>query len=285
MGYLLFFLLINLVGTGVEMKPVVLDQKLILIFKVVQVLAVMLFFILPSIAFSLLFSNERFNYLRLNINPGIIALVLVFLIMLCALPIIAWTEQLNHKMVLPEALSGLENWMKSSEAYLKQVTDAFMKDMNGGDLALNLFVIAFMAAISEEFLFRGVVQRSIIDHTRNIHFGIWVTAILFSAIHMQFYGFLPRMLLGAMLGYMYVWSGSLWLSIWAHFVNNGTAVVLIYLEQQGTIATGETGEAEEVGSSLALVSAALVAGLLYALYRFEKKRRERLAPNASEAPQ
>ncbi len=77
--------------------------------------------------------------------------------------------------------------------------------------------------------------------------GIWVSAILFSALHMQFYGFFPRMLLGAFFGYLLLWSGSLWLPIIAHFVNNCVAVIFYYLKFNGIkvvdieiIGTGET---------------------------------------------
>jgi membrane protease YdiL (CAAX protease family) len=77
------------------------------------------------------------------------------------------------------------------------------------------------------------VQKLFQNWSKNVHVGIWVAAILFSAMHMQFYGFLPRMVLGAGLGYMLAWSGSIWLSIIGHFINNAGAVIFIYLFQQG----------------------------------------------------
>ena len=102
-----------------------------------------------------------------------------------------------------------------------------------GDFAFNLIMIGLLPAIGEELVFRGVVQKIFHQWSRNIHIAIWTTAFVFSAMHMQFYGFLPRMVLGGMLGYMLAWSGSLWLPIFAHFVNNAGAVVFMYLFQKG----------------------------------------------------
>ena len=96
-------------------------------------------------------------------------------------------------------------------------------------LFINLLMIAIIPAIGEEFFFRGLLQRIFSNWVRNTHWGIIISAFLFSAIHMQFYGFFPRFLLGAMFGYLFVWSGSLWLPVLAHFINNSLAVIAYYL--------------------------------------------------------
>jgi len=102
---------------------------------------------------------------------------------------------------------------------------------NTPDLLINLLMIAILPAIGEELIFRGCFQNIFTRWTGNYHWGIWLAAILFSAIHMQFYGFIPRMLLGAMFGYMLVWGRSMWLPILAHLVNNGGAVITAYVLQ------------------------------------------------------
>jgi membrane protease YdiL (CAAX protease family) len=133
-------------------------------------------------------------------------------------------------------------------------------------LLLNLFVVAILPAIGEELIFRGAFQKLFSQLFKNKHIGIWLAAALFSAIHLQFYGFIPRMLLGAIFGYLLYWSGSLWVPIWAHFVNNAMGVTLSYLSQKGivsedieNIGTLEDG-AVYIIASLLIVSSLLVWG-------------------------
>jgi membrane protease YdiL (CAAX protease family) len=124
-------------------------------------------------------------------------------------------------------MAPVEQWMREQESAAEALTAQLVA---GGDVLLlmsNLFVIALVAAVSEEFFFRGALQRIIGLRVRNRHTAVWLTAFLFSAFHLQFYGFLPRMLLGVFLGYLLVWSGTVWLPVLAHFVNN--ALVLLFL--------------------------------------------------------
>ncbi len=127
-------------------------------------------------------------------------------------------------------------------------------------------MIALLPAIGEELVFRGVVQKIFRQWSRNAHVAIWTTAVLFSAMHMQFYGFIPRMLLGAMLGYMLEWSGSLWLPMLAHFINNAGAVLLTYLFQHNlsTINPDEVGTGSDFrGVGVSLVLTVLMFLMLY----------------------
>ena len=89
---------------------------------------------------------------------------------------------------------------------------------------MNILIIAIMAGIGEELMFRGVIQKILIGWTKDIHLGILYTAIIFSTIHFQFYGFVPRMILGMVLGYLYIWSKSLWVPVIAHAINNALTV-------------------------------------------------------------
>jgi membrane protease YdiL (CAAX protease family) len=148
--------------------------------------------------------------------------------MLVALPAINLLADINQQMVLPTWLSGVEEWMKSKEAEAEWLTKQFMSATTIGGLLVNLFLMAVLPAVSEEITFRGVLQQ-LFQGSKVSHLAIWCTAIIFSAIHMQFYGFIPRMLLGALFGYMFVWTGSLWVPMLMHFVNNGMAVLLYYI--------------------------------------------------------
>ena len=141
-------------------------------------------------------------------------------------------------------------------------------------MIFNVFMVALIPALGEELLFRGVVQKIFTGWAKNIHIGVWMSALLFSAMHMQFYGFVPRLLLGAMLGYLFVWSGSLWLSILAHFVNNAAAVIFTYLYQQNLSSIDVDAVGTQEGEMMSvLISTAFTAMLLFMIYRIESKKR------------
>lgn len=141
----------------------------------------------------------------------------------------------NAQLVLPESLSGLENWMKEMETQLLEVTKFLTDFQTIPELVTGILVIGVLAGIGEEMFFRGVVQPKIKLYTNSGHWGIWLTAIIFSAIHIQFYGFLPRVFLGALFGYLYLYSGSLLYPIIAHIFNNSLTVIVIYMSNQGVV--------------------------------------------------
>jgi membrane protease YdiL (CAAX protease family) len=151
--------------------------------------------------------------------------------MLIISPVQELLININQKMVLPDYLKGIEEWMQQSEKQIEKVQEAMLNMQTFGQMLFALFIVAFVTAVAEELLFRGCIQTMLTKATKNVHASIWITAILFSAFHMEFYGFLPRLLLGVLFGYFVVWSGSIWPAIWGHFINNGTAVVVTYLYQ------------------------------------------------------
>lgn len=168
-------------------------------------------------------------------KPNWTLLIVVFLLMAVSMPLMEAAASLNQKMALPDFLKSVEAWMRHKEEEAKQMTIMLLTMNNVWTFALNLFMIAFLPAIAEELMFRGGVQRCINRLYGNPHIAIWITAIIFSAIHTQFYGFIPRMLLGAMFGYIYLWSGSLWYAMFAHFINNGYAVCVAFYMQKNNI--------------------------------------------------
>ena len=171
-------------------------------------------------------------------------------------------------MRLPEWMSGLEERMKAMEENAALLLEKFMDVKTTGGLLFNLLMIAVIPAFGEEFLFRGVIQKIFTGWTRSHHWGIWISAILFSALHMQFYGFIPRMFLGALFGYMLVWSGSIWVPVCAHFFNNATGVIGLFLINKGAIQP----EIEKIGSGseqlpIAIASIGLTIFLLHLAYK------------------
>jgi len=169
-------------------------------------------------------------------------LLLVFLILFASLPFMEWVTLLNQKMSLPSALSGIEAWMKQLEESAAQATIKLITVRNNFDFVVNLVVIALLPAVGEELLFRGGVQRTLHRMYGNPHAAIWLSAIIFSAIHMQFYGFIPRMLLGAGFGYLYYYSGSLWYAMFGHFLNNGYAVCVAFYMQKNNLPLDKVDE-------------------------------------------
>ena len=170
--------------------------------------------------------HRRFNVKNLIIVLGITLGAMFFNGLL-----LYWNAQLD----LPESLSELEVWMKEMETQLMELT-VFLTDFQTiPELLTGILVIGVFAGIGEEMFFRGVIQPKMKGYTNSAHLGIWLTAIIFSAIHVQFYGFLPRVFLGALFGYLYLYSGSLWYPILAHIFNNTLTVIVVYLSNQGLV--------------------------------------------------
>lgn len=211
--------------------PTLLEQNINTL-KVLQFAQSIGLFLLPTIVMIHLSSlNKKTTFLQLNKKPKTDLLIGVFLSMTIAIPLINWMMEINATISFPEALSSLETWMQEKEALAKKLTERFLETQSGKGLLTNIFLMAIVPAICEELFFRGLLQSYFQQWTKNSHASIWITAIIFSAIHFQFYGFVPRMLLGAFFGYLLVWSKNMWLPIAAHFTNNALAVIFFFLYQ------------------------------------------------------
>ena len=194
-------------------------------------------FLLPPILCAWLWDEEHkpFRWLKMDVPVQWQNILLAVVIMICAVPGINLLADLNSRVELPKSLEFIEQILKSQEEAAAALTERFLQADNIGGLLLNIGLMALLPAFSEELSFRGTLQQIISKdqsgkvQSTKVHLAIWITAFIFSAIHMQFYGFVPRMLLGAMFGYVFVWSGSLWVPITMHFVNNGLAVLVYYL--------------------------------------------------------
>jgi uncharacterized protein len=221
--------------TGLLNGVDITDPATMVMLKFFQVSQSISLFIIPSLLAAWLLYENAGEALCLNRNVKFFPALMVILLVLMVNPFINFMGGLNSVLHLPEWLKSVETWMRNAEETAGNLTDAFLKVDSMVGLGFNLFMIAILPALGEELLFRGLIQKIFTDLTRNHHLGIWISAALFSAFHMQFFGFIPRMLLGAMFGYLLVWSGSLWLPILAHFINNGTAVIALYLIDKGVI--------------------------------------------------
>ncbi|MBC6110166.1 CPBP family intramembrane glutamic endopeptidase [Pedobacter fastidiosus] len=207
------------------------DPKFTDALKILQITSSIGMFIAPPIALALTERKKPSDFYAFG-KPKFVLLILVLVIMIVSMPFMEWTAIWNQKMILPDFLKWIEQWMKEKEDEAMKVTIQLLTVRNNWDFVVNLIMIAVLPAIGEELMFRGGVQRSLNRIFNNPHLAIWVSAIIFSAIHIQFYGFIPRMLLGAGFGYLYYFSGSIWYAMLAHFLNNAYAVcVALYMQK------------------------------------------------------
>lgn len=180
-------------------------------------------------------------------------------------PIIEW----NMSLKFPDFISHLETMAQQQELYLKEITEYVTHFDSIGQLLFGLIVIAIIPGIGEELLFRGLIQGKLTAVFKNPHVAIWLAAFLFALFHFQFYGLVPRMLLGALFGYLYWWSGSLVLAMVAHFFNNGFTLVMVYLYQQDVVNFDIEGTSGI--SSITIVFFTLLFGsLAYYFFKFIK---------------
>ena len=179
-------------------------------------------FILPGLLFIFLFyPGRKLAYLDIALPPKLLTLLLAGVFLFASLPLVNLMFQANTMIALPE-------WMRSMEQNALGIMQSLLEMDHFGIFLLNLLLIAVLPGIGEELLFRGILQKQLAILFRNPIAGIWVAAILFSAAHFQFEGFLPRIALGLVLGYLYYWTRNLWVPIFVHFLNNGFQIGYLY---------------------------------------------------------
>lgn len=205
-----------------------------------------------------IFVQRPNNWLPLLLLGGILTVVFM--------PIGAYLIHWNQAMKLPESMATLEHWMRVMEDTATNTTQYLLQFESSTQFAMGLLVIAVLPGLLEEFLFRGVLQNLLQRWTGNGHLAIWISAFAFSAIHFQFYGFLPRMVLGALFGYLYFWSGNLIVPIFAHFVNNAYTVIGFYL-QKDLFGEGVSLTETELPSLTTLLVSLVLAGFLAFIFR------------------
>jgi uncharacterized protein len=188
-----------------------------------------------------------------------ILLVITFCLVISYMPLSAWSINWNNSVVFPEPFEKIARGMEDK---LQTITEFMINFDSPFQFAIGLVVVAIIPGIGEEFLFRGVLQNKILSMTQKPHVAIWTSAIIFSFIHFQFYGFVPRMLLGALFGYLYLWSGTLLVPIFAHFINNAYTLIWMHLHQKGIINI-EVDKA--FGGIWVIASVVLVGCLMYLL--------------------
>ena len=238
------------------------------------VLQNVLAFIAPALLMPLVVYGKDYLLFSFGRNTDLSSYVWIALIYAVATPAINYLVAWNESLVLPEWMSPIEEWMKNSEASAKVVTDTLMADLSVTGLMMNIFCMGILTGIGEELFFRGALQSVLARSFRNRHLAVWVAAVVFSAFHLQFYGFVPRMIMGAIFGYALLLTGSVWVPVVAHALNNISVVVLTYLINADAVDESAASLGVTDGFPLlALVSAFFSFALMLVFNRLMKSRK------------
>ena len=270
---LLCLMLLGVIATSILLLFVP-DGNLFAMLTMQDILA----FILPAVVSMAIIYRRPFHVMGLDRAPSWLAITIVIVFYVISLPAMNWLVEMNKAMSLPSWMAGIEQAMRTAEDNAAEVTQEMLNINSVGQLILCVLVVGVMAGLSEEMLFRGAMLRTMQDSRLGNHAVVWITAFLFSALHMQFYGFVPRMLLGVWLGYLFVWTGSLWVPIIAHTLNNSTVVLMSYLSNKGVIPEGfgDNLGLPAAGSFPWLATCSLIASLALAIsvHAFYTSRRK-----------
>lgn len=211
-------------------------------------------------------AKKSFKDLQVSNQTNLIFGALAFLATFAFMFVNSYIVEWNQSWQFPEALAGLEEYLRNLEEQLAETTEQFTNFQNFSQFLVGLIVISILPGIGEELLFRGVVQNSLHRWTKNHHVAIWIAAFFFSFIHFQFFGLVPRMVLGAIFGYLYVWSGNIWYPMIAHMTNNGISVLVVYLVNIGVFDM-DIEDTESVPLSVTLIA---LVGFLGFMLLFKK---------------
>lgn len=197
--------------------------------RISSAVQMLLMFFMPAITL-LIWSNKKpMEFLGVKkLDNGVVLSLFAFLILTVSMPFISLLTQLNQLLRLPGFLSGLEEMMRNLENSAEKTTLLLLSGDSMLDYIGNILFVGVFAAVAEEVFFRGVLQQLLVKLFKSKNTGVWLTALIFSAMHLQFYGFLPRLILGLLLGYLFVWTNNIWLPILIHFLNNALVITFSF---------------------------------------------------------
>ena len=222
----LFDLTMNDINVFFKNNFEVADSNLIKYFQGVQSVGL---FVIPGLVFWYLFFNSSGPANQLHKKKYVLGGITILLTTFSLVPIIGLLVKWNSDIHFPSNLHGLETTLQKLESDAAVLTEKILEGVSIRHYLFSLLVVAILPAIGEEFIFRGIVQQIVISWMKNSHVAILLTSIIFSAVHLQFYGFVPRLFLGIYFGYIFLWSRNIWLSVLAHLFNNTLAVSVHFL--------------------------------------------------------
>ncbi len=239
-------------------------------------------FLLP--AFILQRLEPYFNYFPAENKKFGMTYIIAVALLFAFGPVMQLIGDANAQMTLPNSLKEVEAWMRLQEDNMASLTERIVMVDRWELLLVNVIVMAVMPAIAEEYYFRGSLMHIIQRLVKNYHITVWLSAIIFSAIHVQFFGFFPRMILGVFFGYMFVWTQNIWIPILAHFVNNATVAVLafVYTKQGKTYADLQSYDSYSIFVYIGGFILTIFLGIwFYKISKQQQANGERLEKNTS----
>lgn len=265
---LLLFSFFGLVVAGLLMDVLTHSGVTTKSLRIATVVQDILVFILPAILTAAMVTNRPDRLFETERRPDMRLLLYAVAVMIVSMPVMNAIVMWNESLTLPDSLHDVESWMRMTEENARRSVETLLGGSTVGDLVVSIFLIGILAGLSEEIYFRGTMQRLLASEKLNAHSAIWITAIIFSIFHFQFFGFFPRLILGAFFGYLLYWSGSLWLPVAVHALNNTIVVVTSWYTKINP--DSSIAGVDRIGTdSLSLMSFSIVlsAFFLYALSR------------------
>ena len=229
-------------------------------------------FLVPALLFAYCYNRQWFDYNAANRSPKQSMINIVLILSVTLLPVVGALSAFNQHIMPQEG--GVAEFMRDLEEAANHILELVTSQRSSWDLVANMLVFAVLAGVCEEFFFQGALQPLMMNWTKNPHIGILLTALIFSALHFQFYGFIPRFLLGVYLGYLFYWSRSLWLPILAHVLHNALSLMVDFTLQGRGIDTDNLQFTDVRGSLPTAAACALISAMaivyLWRIYRDDK---------------
>lgn len=229
-------------------------------------------FLVPALLFAYCYNRQWFDYNAANRSPKQSMINIVLILSVTLLPVVGALSAFNQHIMPQEG--GVAEFMRDLEEAANHILELVTSQRSSWDLDANMLVFAVLAGVCEEFFFQGALQPLMMNWTKNPHIGILLTALIFSALHFQFYGFIPRFLLGVYLGYLFYWSRSLWLPILAHVLHNALSLMVDFTLQGRGIDTDNLQFTDVRGSLPTAAACALISAMaivyLWRIYRDDK---------------
>lgn len=243
--------------------------------RIAVLLQDILMFIIPSIITAVTITKRPADFLLINGSVKFQNNILIALIIIFSIPIFNIIIEWNESLTLPESFSAIYSSMKNMEAKASENTEMLLGGGSIGSLIVGILIFGVAAGFSEELFFRGTLQQILLSSKINTHIAIWLTAIIFSFMHFQFFGFVPRLLLGALFGYLVVWSGSIWSGVVAHTINNIIATIIKWIKIRNNNAIDLDTMFQGKLSAIQICTLIIFScAAVYLLYYFYKKTRQ-----------
>ena len=262
------FALIGVFATGV-IALFISDEEVRI--KNVAWIQNILMWIAPTFIVAYIVSRKPFGFLRINKTPHLADVCFAIAISLAMMPVMNWLVVWNESMSLPEFLRPMEEWMRAQENHAQQTTDRLIACNTLWQLLLTVASVGVLTGIGEEIFFRGGLQQILKGGGLNGHMAVWISSLVFSGMHFQFYGFFPRLMLGVYFGYAFLLTRNIWIPILCHAFNNSVVVISNYLVLHKLVDVDMQNYGAD--SNLSIVMSVLVTASLIYYWKKQVDRR------------